>query len=173
MDKDGFLYVLGRFKSLLISDDGEKYSPEGIEEAITERSLFIEQLMLYNDQCKYTSALLAPNAEALKRWARVHHIDLYGPAGPEKVLEKLESELNEYKKGGEFEDLFPSRWLPSAIAVLSEPFSMENHLINSSGKMVRSRIIEYHKERIGFLYTPEAKNFINPANLQAIRDNLS
>ena len=26
---DGFLYVLGRFKSLLIASDGEKYSPEG------------------------------------------------------------------------------------------------------------------------------------------------
>jgi long-chain acyl-CoA synthetase len=25
VDSDGFLYVLGRFKSLLISDDGEKY----------------------------------------------------------------------------------------------------------------------------------------------------
>jgi long-chain acyl-CoA synthetase len=28
MDKDGFLYVVGRFKSLLISSDGEKYSPQ-------------------------------------------------------------------------------------------------------------------------------------------------
>ena len=27
-DGDGFLYVLGRVKSLLIADDGEKYSPE-------------------------------------------------------------------------------------------------------------------------------------------------
>ena len=33
MDDDGFLYVVGRFKSLLISSDGEKYSPEGIEVA--------------------------------------------------------------------------------------------------------------------------------------------
>ncbi len=38
MSEDGFLYVLGRFKSLLISDDGEKFSPEGIEEAMTEQS---------------------------------------------------------------------------------------------------------------------------------------
>ena len=38
MDEDGFLFVLGRFKSLLISDDGEKYSPEGIEETISDRS---------------------------------------------------------------------------------------------------------------------------------------
>ncbi|HWS01048.1 MAG TPA: AMP-binding protein, partial [Prolixibacteraceae bacterium] len=34
ISKDGYLYVMGRFKSLLIGNDGEKYSPEGIEEAI-------------------------------------------------------------------------------------------------------------------------------------------
>jgi long-chain acyl-CoA synthetase len=60
MDKDGFLYVLGRFKSLLISDDGEKYSPEGIEEAFSEQSQFIDQCMLYNNQNPYTIALVVP-----------------------------------------------------------------------------------------------------------------
>ena len=76
IDKDGFLYVLGRFKSLLISDDGEKYSPEGIEETITDRSPFIDQMMLYNNQNKYTSALLVPNREALVRWAKNQDISL-------------------------------------------------------------------------------------------------
>ncbi len=38
MDKDDFLYVLGRFKCLLIGSDGEKYSPEGIEEALVGNS---------------------------------------------------------------------------------------------------------------------------------------
>ncbi len=77
MDKDGFLYVLGRFKSLLISDDGEKYSPEGMEETITDRSPFIDQMMLYNNQNKYTSALLVPNGEALTRWAQRNSVTLY------------------------------------------------------------------------------------------------
>ena len=36
MSKEGLLYVKGRFKSLLISSDGEKYSPEGIEEALVQ-----------------------------------------------------------------------------------------------------------------------------------------
>jgi long-chain acyl-CoA synthetase len=35
IDEDGFLYVVGREKALLIAEDGEKYSPEEIEEAIT------------------------------------------------------------------------------------------------------------------------------------------
>ena len=50
IDADGFLIVLGRTKSLLISNDGEKYSPEGIEEAVVEKSAYIDQIMLYNNQ---------------------------------------------------------------------------------------------------------------------------
>jgi len=67
MDEDGFLYVLGRYKSLLIGHDGEKYSPEAIEETLSEKSRFIEQLMLHNNQDPYTVGLLFPNKEALKR----------------------------------------------------------------------------------------------------------
>ena len=72
MDKDGFLYVLGRFKSLLIGDDGEKFSPEGIEEAIVQQSKFIEQCMLYNNQNAYTTALIYPNVQAVKSWMATH-----------------------------------------------------------------------------------------------------
>ena len=64
MTEDGFLYVLGRFKSLLIADDGEKFSPEGIEEAMSEQSKYIDQCMLYNNQKPYTVALIVPNQHA-------------------------------------------------------------------------------------------------------------
>ncbi len=55
-------------KSLLIGDDGEKFSPESIEEAIVQHSAFIDQCMLYNNQNAYTSALIYPNMAAVKRW---------------------------------------------------------------------------------------------------------
>ncbi len=70
MTEDGFLYVLGRFKSLLIADDGEKFSPEGIEEAISEQSKYIDQCMLYNNQKPYTVALIVPNQHTLKGLSR-------------------------------------------------------------------------------------------------------
>ena len=66
MDKDGFLYVLGRFKSLLIGSDGEKFSPEGIEEALVDQSPFIDQCMLYNNQNPYTSGMIVPNHSGYK-----------------------------------------------------------------------------------------------------------
>jgi len=172
MDEDGFLYVLGRFKSLLISDDGEKYSPEGIEETITYRSKLIDQMMLYNNQNKYTSALIVPNAEALESWAKSNNISLTESKGFEAVLNELESVINQYKQGGIYDDLFPSRWLPTAIAILYEPFSSDNKLINSLGKLVRAKVVERHKDKIDYLYTPEAKNIVNQRNLAAIKNVL-
>ena len=65
IDSERFLYVLGRFKSLLIADDGEKFSPEGIEEALVDQSPYIEQVMLHNNQSPYTVALLFPNKLAI------------------------------------------------------------------------------------------------------------
>lgn len=169
MDEDGFLYVLGRFKSLLISDDGEKYSPEGIEETITDRSPFIDQMMLYNNQNKYTTALLVPNGDALGRWAKNKNIDLANSKGLEAVLFELDSVIDQYRTGGSYDDLFPSRWLPAAIAILNEPFNADNKQLNSLGKMVRAKIVERHRDKLDNLYTPEAKNIINPANLSAIK----
>jgi long-chain acyl-CoA synthetase len=35
--------------------------------------------------------------------------------------------------------------------------------------MVRAKIVEYHKDKIDYLYTPEAKNIVNPKNIEAIK----
>ena len=169
VDADGFLYVLGRFKSLLISDDGEKYSPEGIEETITDRSPYIDQLMLYNNQNKYTTALLVPNGDALARWAKNKNIDLANSQGLEAVLYELDSVISQYRTGGQSDDLFPPRWLPSAVGILDEPFNADNKLLNSLGKMVRAKIVERYHDRIDYMYTAEAKNIINPENLASIK----
>ena len=155
------------FRSL-ISDDGEKYSPEGIEETITDRSPYIDQMMLYNNQSKYTSALIVPNRETLARWAGSRDLSLTDPKGLEVVLTELESVINQYKQGGSSDDLFPSRWLPATVAILDEPFSTDNKLLNSLGKMVRAKIVERHKDKLEFLYTPEARNIVNHVNIEAL-----
>ena len=67
VSKDDFLYVLGRFKSLLIASDGEKYSPEGMEEAIVDKSPYIDQIIIHNNQSPFTGAIVVPNREALRR----------------------------------------------------------------------------------------------------------
>ena len=129
--------------------------------------------MLYNNQNKYTSELLVPNTGTLVNWARDNHIDLTEPEGLESALKQLASVINQFKNGGAYEDLFPSRWLPAAIAILDEPFNLDNQLLNSTGKMVRAKIVEYHKDKIHYLYTPQAKDIVNPMNLEALKKALN
>jgi len=170
MDNDGFLYVVGRFKSLLISSDGEKYSPEGIEESLADNSHFIDQVVLYNNQNPYTSALIVPNKEGLKRY--VHRkkptIDWNSTEAKELALDKLQREINEYKKGGKFEGMFPERWLPAAIGVIGEPFTEQNGLVNSTMKIVRGKVEERYAARIEGLYATGAKEILNAENIEAV-----
>ena len=169
MSKEGLLYVKGRFKSLLISSDGEKYSPEGIEEALVGQSKYIDQVMLYNNQSPYTIALIVPNKDALKRKLSFSNLTLDTEEGRKAALKKMEDELNKYKKGGEFEGMFPERWLPSTFAILPEPFTEQNQMINSTMKMVRGKIEKFYAKRIEFLYTPEGKQIYNEKNLEDIK----
>ena len=167
MTAEGLLYVKGRFKSLLISSDGEKYSPEGIEEALVGQSKYIEQAMLYNNQSPYTIALIVPNMDSIKRMLSAMNIKPGTPEAQEAAVKKIESELNKYKKGGDFEGMFPERWLPSTFAVLKEPFTEQNQMINSTMKMVRGKIEKAYAERIDYLYTAEGKKIMNEQNLNA------
>ena len=170
MDDDGFLYVVGRFKSLLISSDGEKYSPEGIEESLADNSHFIDQVVLYNNQNQYTTALIVPNKEALKRYVsrKKPQLSWDAPEAKELALTKLQREINEYRKGGKFEGMFPERWLPAAVAVLSEPFTEQNGLVNSTMKIMRGKVEERYAVRIESLYAAGAKEIINPENEAAL-----
>ena len=151
MDSDGFLYVLGRFKSLLIGNDGEKYSPEGIEEAVVELSSSIQQIMLYNNQNSYTTALIVPDMETIKRELKKLNIEPGSEQGKLKSLSIINQELDAFKKGGAHEGMFPERWLPATFVILPETFNQENGLVNATMKMVRGKIIERYSNEIEFL----------------------
>lgn len=168
LSKENLLYVKGRFKSLLISSDGEKYSPEGIEETIAGQSKYIDQIMLYNNQSPYTIALVVPNKEAMKRKLSAMNLNLDSMEGKEIILNKLQSELNQYRKNGLYEELFPERWLPSCFAILPEPFSEQNRMINSTMKMVRGEIEKAYSIRINELFSTEGKKLMSKENIDSL-----
>ncbi|HUU99422.1 MAG TPA: AMP-binding protein [Bacteroidales bacterium] len=168
MSEDGFLYVLGRFKSLLIADDGEKFSPEGIEEAIAEQSKYIDQCMLYNNQKPYTVALIVPNQHALKLYLEEKNMTAASDEGKRTVITLIESEINEYRTSGKYGMMFPQRWLPVAIGILDESFTEDNGLMNSTMKIVRGKIMDKYQDFIDYLYTPDAKVVTNERNIEEV-----
>ena len=154
-----YLYVTGRFKSLLISSDGEKYSPEGYEDNLAVVSKYIDNVILHNNQSPYTIVLVVPNKEVLRAAA---------PGDKEAQLRLIQADVDSYRKGGIRAGQFPEKWLPTAIVVCEEPFTEKNGLVNSTGKVVRGKVEKHFEKRIEYAYTPEGKQLINPQNLAAL-----
>jgi long-chain acyl-CoA synthetase len=169
-DKE-YLWVTGRFKSLLISHDGEKYSPEGFEDSLTDGSKYIDQDIIHNNQDPYTIALIVPNKDALREYVKSVNpsIDLASEEARKMMLQKIQDEVNAYKTGGSKGGMFPDRWLPAALAVLPEAWTEKNGLVNSTMKIVRGKVEKYFEDRIEYAYTPEGKDLFNPKNMDALK----
>jgi len=163
VDEDGFLVVVGREKALLISDGGEKYSPEEIEEAIANISPVVRQILLYNDHRKYTSALVVLDEDGVRKLAAGLGIE-----EPRALLDAVTDSIFSFRKDAYYGRRFPPQWLPVTFRLLEEPFSEQNLLMNSSLKMVRYRIHERYRDEIEYLYSDEGSRPNNPVNLEVL-----
>ena len=168
MDADDFLVVVGREKALLISEDGEKYSPEEIEEAIVNSSSCIQQIMIYNDHQKFTSALITLNKKAVEELIKKEQITTF-----EELNKGLKQEMLLFSKQLEFKDKFPGKWIPSNFQIIGEEFSEENQLINSTLKMVRHRITERYQERLDLMYVKKAQELSMNENIIILKEIIS
>ena len=164
-----FLYVVGRFKSLLISSDGEKYSPEGFEDNLTETSKFVNACVLHNNQNPYCVALIVPDKAALKEAVEAKGLDAASVEGRKAMLDILQAEVDTYKKGGKHEGMFPERWLPTAIGICDEEFTIANKMMNSTMKIVRGKVEEHYASLLDYLYTAEGKDIRNERNVEALK----
>ena len=171
MDEDGFLYVMGRFKSLLIGSDGEKYSPEGIEEALVAHCKLIDQVILYNSQNAFTIALIVPNKEAMKRYVnnhQHHHQGWDSVEGKKHAIEELNKEIAQFRKGGHLAGMFPERWIPASFAILPEAFTEQNGMMNSTMKIVRGKVEAAYKDTIESMYKTNGKYIYSDYNIKSL-----
>ena len=167
MGKDNFLYVLGRFKSLLISSDGEKYSPEGMEEAMVDKSPLIDQIMIYNNQNPYTIALVVASKEGLNR--KLDELGLTGDARYAEAAKLLAGEIAKYRNGGVYGNEFPDRWVPAVVTFADEAFTEQNGLVNSTMKVVRNKVEKHFASNIEHAYTAEGKVVDNEKNIASLK----
>lgn len=163
-DEDGFLVVVGREKALLIAEDGEKYSPEGIEEAVTFSTDVIDQIMVWCEQRRYVTALVTLDTAKVSRIIKAEDI-----ASAEKLLERLKVEFAKYRDDPKSKKVQPF-WYPAVFQIIPTPFSDKDGTVNSTMKIVRHRIAKVHAESIEYSYTPEGSKTMNERNLAAMRE---
>jgi len=167
MDEDGFLAVIGRAKALLIREDGEKYSPEEIEEAITMSTDVFDQIMVWCDHRKYTMALVTLDEVKVKNLIAKRSIH-----SAEALLAIIVDEFYRFKNDPKAKKV-QSTWIPSVFQIVEEPFSEQNGTINSTMKLVRHKVSEVYKEYIEYSYLPEGSSTMNKKNLSLIARRFS
>lgn len=163
-----YLYVTGRFKSLLIASDGEKYSPEGYEDSLADGSKFIETSMLYNNQSPYTVVLVIPNKTLLAEEVKKAGLDPGSLDGKKAQLSIIKEEVDAYRPGGRRAGMFPERWLPASIIVGDTPFTEQNGMLNTTMKMVRGKVEKFYADRIEYAMTVEGKDIMNQKNIDSL-----
>ncbi|MCL2042622.1 MAG: AMP-binding protein [Treponema sp.] len=170
-DPDGFLVVTGREKALLIAQDGEKYSPETIEEAVINTSKLVNQIMVYNEQCKFTSAIITLNTDALKTAAEKQGLIPCSEGDIDLIIDLIRDDITAFAKHPDYAGI-PSQWRPASFALIPEIMDENHGLINSTMKLVRHKVREHYKARIDEIYATGSADPRLPGNREALREVL-
>ncbi len=96
-DKDGFLKITGRTKEMFKTSGG-KYVVPPLLEGQLKQSLFIEQVMVVGEGEKMPAAIIQPNFEYLKDWAKDNNIAFNNNAeliANQKVIDAIQEAVND------------------------------------------------------------------------------
>ncbi|MGD0360640.1 MAG: long-chain fatty acid--CoA ligase [Bryobacteraceae bacterium] len=148
IDDEGFVFITGRKKELIVSSTGKKIHPSRVESLFKFEPL-ISQIMLVGDRLPFLTALFTINpaiAETLKGMDALkgHTTAEMAAAEPvQKEIQKVVSRVN--KQLAPFEQIRRYR-------VLGRDFSIEDGELTATMKVRRARVMENFKESIEELY---------------------
>ncbi len=117
MDEDGYLYITGRLKNLIILSNGENISPEEVENTLLTNELVGEVVISGSDNG--LAARIFPSPEAIEA----------GSLTPEDVATQLQAILDAYNKTQ------PTYRAITSLKIRRYPF-----LKNSTKKIVRAKM---------------------------------
>lgn len=128
-DAEGYVYITGRKKELIVSSNGKKIYPARIE-MLFKTEPIINQVVLIGDRLPYVTALVTVNASD-------------GVASPEAEVKKAVARVN--RKLAPFEQIRKFR-------ILERDFSIESGELTPTMKVRRNRVLENHRHVVSELY---------------------
>jgi len=148
LDKDGFLYITGRFKEQYKLENGKYVFPSAIEEDIVLLP-YVETVMIYGDGKSFNICIVVPDQEILRKTAQQLNVKtdvgklIHSPNVQEFMGVEIRKSLKE--KYGGYE-------IPKKFIFTDEPFTIENGLLTQTLKLKRRLVIEKYKNEIEALY---------------------
>lgn len=174
-DEDGFLYITGRIKELVITAGGENIPPVLIEESVKKELPFISSAMVVGDKRKYLSMLLTLKADIDEKTAEPLqtltpvcqammkgiglHIQTVGDALAEvdkNPQGALASAIHEGIQRYNQEHSVSNAQKVQRWALLPLDFSQQTGELNNTLKLKRTFVMDKYKDVIDSLYsTPD------------------
>jgi len=96
IDSEGFLRITDRKKEMFKTSGGKYVAPQLLENRF-KQSRFIEQIMVVGEGEKMPAALIQPNFDFVKEWAKRHNIEVDSNAElvkNEKVIDRMQEEVD-------------------------------------------------------------------------------
>ncbi|MCC6208337.1 MAG: long-chain fatty acid--CoA ligase [Gammaproteobacteria bacterium] len=145
--ENGFIYITGRLKDIIVLSNGEKVSPADMEMALASDPLF-EQVLVVGEGRPCLSALLVLNRE---RWSVLaRQLDM-----PQDDPRALQSPIVVREVGRRIEGLtrkFPGYARIRRFSLSLDPWTVENGMQTPTLKLRRQRIAEQAGAVIDRLY---------------------
>ena len=91
----------------------------------------------------------------------------------EGLNKHLKNEVLLFSKQKEFKDKFPGKWIPTNFQIVTEEFSEDNQMINSTLKMVRHKITKTYQNRLDLMYGSGAQEKALEENTKVLESMFS
>ncbi|QQE80233.1 long-chain fatty acid--CoA ligase [Alicyclobacillus sp. SO9] len=150
---DRYLKITDRKKNLLVLSTGKNVAPAPVESAILGTSL-IEQVLLVGNGRKFVSAIVVPDAVAVRRKYQRQHSGARPLDWPDE--EELRQMLMHQIKKRTVE--FAEYEQPKAVILAREPFTIENELLTPTLKVRAKKVLEVYANEIDALYSGAQKD---------------
>jgi long-chain acyl-CoA synthetase len=167
VDGEGFLVLVGRKRALMIAEDGEKFSPEIVEEAIAASTDVFAQVVVSCIYRKHPCALVTLDIQALRA-----KFDSKAGHNPREACSFLIREFHKFQTSPAGARI-PSQWRPTTFQILPDNFSESDGTLNSTFKIVRHVVEKLHSDTIDYSYTKEGAAPLNQRNLALLEDLLT
>ncbi|HEY8431484.1 MAG TPA: long-chain fatty acid--CoA ligase [Sandaracinaceae bacterium] len=147
LDEDGFLYITGRIKEQYKLENGKYVVPSPLEELL-KLSPFILNAFVYGANKPYNVALIVPDMEALRGWAREQGIDASDAelVKNERVLALVREQIDRYS--GDFKQFEKIK----TFTLITEDFTIENGMLTPKMSVKRQKVIERYGNELEAMY---------------------
>src|SRR3954452_126564 len=145
--EDGYLFITGRKKDIIITAGGKNLTPANIENDL-KQSPFISQAVMYGDRRPYPVALVTLDMEELEPWVREHGLPLdeAALAVDPQVRELVQGVLDAAnKKYAQVEQV-------KRFAILDHDLAQETGELTPTLKVKRNVVYERYAKEFDDLY---------------------